>query len=82
MTITEPGEVGARIREVREASGISLVQLASRSRLSETVVRTIERGDHEPDLVSAIKLAHSMGLTLGEVVRGPSRRVGGRLRPR
>lgn len=75
MTVTEPGEVGKHIREHREAAGISPVLLASRSRLNETVLNKIERGVHEPDLVSLIKLAHSLGLTLAEVHSGVGDRV-------
>jgi len=70
MMVTEPGEVGKHIREFREAAGISLVLLASRSKLNETVVKNVERGVHEPDSVSVIKMAHSLDLTLAEVFRG------------
>jgi len=59
-------EVGARIRELRTALGISQEELAARAGLHRNYVGSIERGEREAGLNSMARLAGALGLSLAD----------------
>jgi XRE family transcriptional regulator, regulator of sulfur utilization len=61
--------VGARIRVLREAMGLSLRDLAERSGVSAPMLSQVERGETSPTLVVAEKIAVGLDLTLSQLLR-------------
>jgi XRE family transcriptional regulator, regulator of sulfur utilization len=61
--------VGARIRVLREAMGLSLRDLAERSGVSAPMLSQVERGETSPTLVVAEKIAAGLELTLSQLLR-------------
>ena len=88
-TVTEPAEVGSRIRALREAMDLSLRDLAERSGVSAPMLSQVERGETSPTLAVAERIAGGLELSLSQllrldetdgvsVVRAAERRRGGR----
>jgi XRE family transcriptional regulator, regulator of sulfur utilization len=63
------GEVGARVRSLREAMDLSLRDLAERSGVSAPMLSQVERGDTSPTLAVAQKIAAGLDLTLSQLLR-------------
>lgn len=61
--------LGARLRELRYASGKGLPELSRRSRIKYPNLLRIERGEHVPRLASLVKYAHALEAPIGEVLR-------------
>ena len=59
---------GQAVRSTRKRSGISQEELASRSELHRTYISDIERGSRNPSLLTMVRLASALGVTLGELV--------------
>lgn len=57
-------DVSARLRELREAQGISMRTLASRSGLSANALSMIERGKTSPSVSTLYKLAGALGISI------------------
>ena len=57
-------DVSARLRELREAQGISMRTLASRSGLSANALSMIERGTTSPSVSTLYKLASALGVSI------------------
>jgi transcriptional regulator with XRE-family HTH domain len=58
-----------RIRDLREARGLSLRDLAERSGVSSAMLSQVERGDTSPTLAVAGKIASGLGLSLSQLLR-------------
>lgn len=58
--------VASRIRELREAQGFSLRELARRSKMPPEVVSRSERGITEITITSLAKLCEGLGVDLSE----------------
>ena len=56
-------DVGARVRALREAMGLSLRDLAERSGVSAPMLSQVERGETSPTLAVAAKIAAGLELT-------------------
>jgi transcriptional regulator with XRE-family HTH domain len=56
--------VGARLRELREARNISMRALATRSGLSANALSMIERGRASPSVSTLYKLADALGVSI------------------
>lgn len=80
--------IGPRVRALREAMGLSLRDLATRSGVSAPMLSQVERGDTSPTLQVAAKIAAGLDLRLSQllrldeagsvtVVRADARRQGG-----
>ncbi len=54
-------ELANRIREAREASGLTQADLAARIGVSRKTVNTVENGIFVPSTVIALKLARELG---------------------
>src|SRR6266481_2826350 len=65
----EPTPVGARVRALREAMGLSLRDLAERSGVSAPMLSQVERGETSPTLAVAAKIATGLDLTLSQLLR-------------
>src|SRR5262245_16654797 len=63
------GAVGARVRNLREAMGLSLRDLADRSRVSAPMLSQVERGETSPTLAVAGKIAAGLDLSLSQLLR-------------
>jgi transcriptional regulator with XRE-family HTH domain len=65
----EPGAVGARVKALREASGLSLRDLAERSGVSAPMLSQVERGETSPTLTVAARIAAGLELRLSQLLR-------------
>jgi XRE family transcriptional regulator, regulator of sulfur utilization len=61
--------VGARIKALREAMGLSLRDLAERSGVSAPMLSQVERGETSPTLAVAARIAAGLELTLSQLLR-------------
>jgi transcriptional regulator with XRE-family HTH domain len=61
--------LGARVRRLREAMGLSLRDLAARSGVSAPMLSQVERGGTSPSLAIAGRIALGLGITLSQLVR-------------
>jgi transcriptional regulator with XRE-family HTH domain len=61
--------IGARVKALREASGLSLRDLADRSGVSAPMLSQVERGDTSPTLAVAAKIAAGLELRLSQLLR-------------
>lgn len=67
---------GCRVRELRQARGLSLDGLQELSGVSRAMLSKMERGEKNPTLVVAAKVAEGLGVTLSQLVDvGERRRV-------
>jgi len=60
--------VGGRIRALRRARGLTLVQLAGEARLSHPFLSQLERGLTRPSMVSLEKIARALGSSQVELL--------------
>ena len=65
MTVT----VGPRIRALREAGGLSLRDLATRTGVSAPMLSQVERGETSPTLHVAGRIAAGLELSLSQLLR-------------
>jgi transcriptional regulator with XRE-family HTH domain len=63
------GAVGARIKALREAMGLSLRDLAERSGVSAPMLSQVERGETSPTLAVAGRIATGLELSLSQLLR-------------
>jgi transcriptional regulator with XRE-family HTH domain len=60
--------VGSRIRELRRARGLTLVQLAAAAQLSHPFLSQLERGLARPSMVSLERIARALGSSQVELL--------------
>ncbi len=60
--------IGARIRELRLAQGLTLVQLAATADLSHPFLSQLERGRARPSMVSLERIARALGSSQLELI--------------
>src|SRR3954468_18660634 len=68
-TLVDTLAVGARVRALREAMGLSLRDLAHRSGVSAPMLSQVERGETSPTLPVAARIAAGLHLTLSQLLR-------------
>src|SRR5918992_2614175 len=66
--------LGGRVRELRRRRGLTLEELAERSGVSRAMISKLERGEKNPTLMVAAKLAEGLGVTLSQLVGMEERR--------
>jgi transcriptional regulator with XRE-family HTH domain len=66
--------IGARLRELREARNISMRALATRSGLSANALSMIERGKASPSVSTLYKLADALGISITSFFGSDSQR--------
>jgi transcriptional regulator with XRE-family HTH domain len=63
--------MGARLRELRHAAGLTQMQLAVDAGLSMSLVTALEYGlRHDPKLSTLLALTRALGCTLDDLVGG------------
>jgi transcriptional regulator with XRE-family HTH domain len=62
------GVFPARLRALREASGLAQVDFAALVGTDTHRIRKYERGQHSPDLVSLVRLAEALDVSLDYLV--------------
>src|ERR687897_3477709 len=75
------GQLGGRVRQLRRRRGLTLEELAGLSGVSRAMISKLERGEKNPTLVVAAKLAEGLGVTLSRL-GGVEERRGGVIVPR
>jgi transcriptional regulator with XRE-family HTH domain len=68
-TATAPEALGVRVRALREAMGLSLRDLATRSKVSAPMLSQVERGETSPTIQVAARIAHGLDLRLSQLLR-------------
>jgi transcriptional regulator with XRE-family HTH domain len=66
--------LGERVRELRRGRGLTLEDLAERSGVSRAMISKVERGEKNPTLVVAARLAEGLGVTLSQLAGMEERR--------
>lgn len=66
-----PDQLGQIVRTQRVAAGLSLNALSAASGVSSGLLSQIERGNGNPSYNTLIKLAHTLGIGVGEFFGGP-----------
>jgi len=62
------GRLGERLRALRRERGLTLEVLAGRSGVSRAMLSKLERGEKNPTLVVAAKVAEGLGVSLSQLV--------------
>jgi XRE family transcriptional regulator, regulator of sulfur utilization len=65
----DPLVIGARVKALREASSLSLRDLAVRSGVSAPMLSQVERGETSPTLTVATRIAAGLELRLSQLLR-------------
>ncbi|MBM3942763.1 MAG: helix-turn-helix transcriptional regulator [SAR202 cluster bacterium] len=60
--------LGARVRELREASGITQATLAAAAGIGRVTLVRIENGEQSPRYETLVALARVLGCQMGELV--------------
>ena len=68
------GRLGGRVKELRRGRGLTLEELAELSGVSRAMISKLERGEKNPTLVVAAKLAEGLGVTLSQLAGVEERR--------
>src|SRR5918994_794949 len=68
------GRLGDRAKELRRGRGLTLEELAELSGVSRAMISKLERGEKNPTLVVAAKLAEGLGVTLTQLAGMEERR--------
>ncbi|MCA1716898.1 MAG: helix-turn-helix domain-containing protein [Actinobacteria bacterium] len=66
--------LGARVKEFRRRRGLRLEDLAERAGVSRAMISKVERGEKNPTLVVAAKVAEGLGVTFSELLGVEERR--------
>ena len=66
--------LGARVKELRRRRGLTLEDLAERAGVSRAMISKVERGEKNPTLVVAAKVAEGLGVTISELLGVEQRR--------
>ncbi len=64
-----PVVIGARVKALREAAGLSLRDLTERSGVSAPMLSQVERGETSPTLTVAARMAAGLELRLSQLLR-------------
>ncbi len=67
-------QLGKRVKELRGRRGLTLEALAERSGVSRAMISKLERGEKNPTLVVAAKVAEGLGVTISELLGVKERR--------
>jgi len=63
--------IGRRLREVRQARGLSLAQVAETAGLTRGFLSQVELGDASPSVSSLVRLASALGIEVSELFERP-----------
>lgn len=65
------GDLGGRLRDCREAIGMSITKLADQIGVSRNTITSYEQGRTEPSASDLLKLASALGCSLGDLLGLP-----------
>ena len=68
------GRLGVRVRDLRKDRGLTLEELAETSGVSRAMISKLERGEKNPTLVIAARLAEGLGVSLSRLAGVEERR--------
>ena len=68
------GRLGVRVRDLRKERGLTLEELARVSGVSRAMISKLERGEKNPTLVIAARLAEGLGVSLSRLAGVEERR--------
>lgn len=68
----DPKQIGARVKELREAQDLSQSAFATRIGLTQAAISQIESGDRTPSTTSLAKIAKGFGLTADALLHASS----------
>jgi transcriptional regulator with XRE-family HTH domain len=68
------GRLGVRVRDLRKDRGLTLEELAVSSGVSRAMISKLERGEKNPTLVIAARLAEGLGVSLSRLAGVEERR--------
>ncbi|WP_121062585.1 helix-turn-helix domain-containing protein [Chachezhania antarctica] len=63
-------EIGRRVKQLRKADGLTLVELSGRSGVSVSSISKIENGALSPTLDVILKLCDGLSVSIGDLVSG------------
>lgn len=66
MLVAEPSSFAARLKELREAAGVSQYRLAQLSGLAKQTLSQLEKGSNDPSWETVLKLAKALGVSVAE----------------
>ena len=61
---------GRTVKRQREAAGLSLRMLATRSGISSSMISDIERGAKSPTVITVVRLAQALGVSAATLIDG------------
>jgi len=61
---------GRAVKQLREAAGFSLRELAARSGTSSSMISDIERGTKSPTITTVVRLAQALGVSAATLIDG------------
>jgi putative transcriptional regulator len=73
---TVPG-FAAKVKQLRAAAGLTLMELADRAGTHFSTVSKVESEDRAPSLRLAVALADALGVTVNDLVPGHGKAKGG-----
>ncbi len=77
-TVTTPGGIGPRLRELREARGLSLSEVARRAGIGKATLSGLETGVRNPTLETLYAVTAQLGVPLSAALAAaPAQRVSG-----
>lgn len=62
--------VGLRLRQHREARGLTQERLAEKAGLDQTYISGIERGVRNPGIKNIVRLARALGIPVAKLLEG------------
>jgi DNA-binding XRE family transcriptional regulator len=65
--------LGRRIRELREAAGMTQEEVANAAGIGRVTLVRIERGEQSPRYQTLVSLARALGLPLAQLIPAPAR---------
>lgn len=60
--------LGRAIRDARKERGVSQEELAHRAEIDRSYMSSIERGGQNPGVMSVVRIARALGMTVTELV--------------
>jgi transcriptional regulator with XRE-family HTH domain len=75
VEVSAAHQVGSRVRQLRRQQQMTLDALAARSGVSRAMLSKVERGEKQPSLVTAVKIADGLDVTLSRLMSPEEQRA-------
>lgn len=70
--LADPTRIGKRLRELRSAAGMTQTSVVIVSKLSESTIWNLERGRHNPNVMTLAMYCAAVGATIADLFTGES----------